>query len=770
MDEVRSSASQIKEAFSLAAALETVLGWLKSELAQWSHNRSVAILNAAAELEQPLLLLQALSALLSCSTSRIPPFRTLSWLSSTGSCLSHLHAHLAAAVASRSSRLAQGLLAFLLDRTSHTWRVELATWIGWPGLHSSRTGEMDHHLIAFNTRESTRSGKWSASKKAVPWSGAEIEWALDERGEEDVGYTLRPTAVPAFLSLGDARDFLEAGRALRLLKKAAPPGHPLVQHWTLQAEVAESEPLPLPTWHWRTERAQELKSTTEARVAALRSQIDIWRRSMESEESSNDQASCFPQNPVSAPAKQETKEEKQTESVDQRVARMAKLFDAMPTPSSQTSKVSLSPAVDELVLFLSDFVSSPVQSSASIATTLSAPLHAWSSLINEALINVFFRDLGVVTYLETCKRFLLLGSDNFERRVTAALFGDEGLSPKLTAGGVWPPNDAVLSASLNSAVIETVAAMRSAAVQSEAEAHALRDLDDRLSFAIVEPPSHHGRGWQDPQSIRALDWLTLSFHPPPLIAPLLTTLAQTRYQRLWNLLLRLKRVRVALRSAYARTRGSAAAMRVYWSARHFVDCLEGYVAEVVIALPWAAFMARLEASAQHSLRDVFSLARLHERVLDDMLEAAFLKQRQRALAKIIDDTLQLVLDFCTASASAPASASGLEAGQALKLGRAIHARVSTLVRGLLLVRERAPASSEEGAASASASGVAATRATEVEREVERQQADLERDLALLEGKGTMERIEARRAALSPAEILLTRLNLSGHYLSEMGIY
>lgn len=54
--------------------------------------------------------------------------------------------------------------------------------------------------------------------------------------------------------------------------------------------------------------------------------------------------------------------------------------------------------------------------------SLVAPLLEWSKLINSALISVFFRDLGLGVYLETCRQFLLLGSPAFAARVKEALF------------------------------------------------------------------------------------------------------------------------------------------------------------------------------------------------------------------------------------------------------------------------------------------------------------------------------------------------------------
>ncbi len=257
-----------------------------------------------------------------------------------------------------------------------------------------------------------------------------------------------------------------------------------------------------------------------------------------------------------------------------------------------------------------------------------------------SLISVFFQDLGLGTYLETCKQFLLLGSVHFERQVVSSLFdvdqanilGDASttsgravvaMNRRLTAEGVWPPNDSLLSSALNTAVIETVSGMRQAhddrlhrsGRSEDAISLAFKDLDERLSFAVVEPrtasTSSKGKSkskptWTDPSSIDALDWLTLSFHPPPLISPLLTQLAQSRYQRLWNMLLRIKRCKVAMRSAWACTFKSTSAAFTFdfktrslmqqfrWELNHFLDSFGSFVEEIGIESHWSGFMQRLE--------------------------------------------------------------------------------------------------------------------------------------------------------------------------------
>jgi hypothetical protein len=385
-----------------------------------------------------------------------------------------------------------------------------------------------------------------------------------------------------------------------LLRKAAPPSHPVL---AALADHSASEALPLPTWTWDEEEASEQLHLVKARVARLRRSVARWRRergevdqtALPSSDLVDEVASILQQPPLASSDGQ---------SFDETLA----VFNALPQafepdelrepgtgaspqrPRSQRylhgrrKAVLIERIQAQLSTESSESQPAPPllpQRHASIAAltqaTLISPMLEWAQLLNSSLISSFYRDLGLATYLETCRRFLLLGSTQFRERVAETLFeGPEGadadsptwaagLSTRLNEGSVWPPKYSEIASALNYAVMETVAEMRSDDASRgqdhglvRPETLALRDLDDRLSFAIVKPESvvkgKKSSGaqsrWRDRNSIDALDWLTLSFHPPPLIAPLLPINASIRYQRLFNFLLRLMRVQTVLGSLF----------------------------------------------------------------------------------------------------------------------------------------------------------------------------------------------------------------------------
>ncbi|EST09197.2 Gamma-tubulin complex component protein [Kalmanozyma brasiliensis GHG001] len=908
----RSAAALCNEAPALAAALDTVVTWLKEELADQTavlstkasspDAASSAILNAHAELDTCLAVLKSLGNLLSCGQPRLPPFRPLAWLKHTYATLSHLHAHLSASLASGAAPLSSAVLAYLLDRTSVTWRQQVARWVGFPGFESDRTGELDDRPPALKSDSGS-----SSAQISTPWSGAVIDWSLDERGEEDVGYTLKPSAVPSFLPFRHARTFLEAGRALRLLKKAAPEDHPLVHQWSIKAsEKMSAARIELPTWQWSTPESQAKLNAVEDHIVQFKRQIARWRRQRRKAvtggmaTSASNTSSPLSSSVVLAQSSDEPAQEAPplqvseaaaVSSLEDQFARMSQLFAALPgltDPTAVTVAVpdlhqdtlqhgNALPSYDEqqlLLLYLSS-AACPSQPEHAISkssfdrvtqASLVAPFESWARLINMSLISVFFQDLGLGTYLETCKQFLLLGGIHFERQVVSSLFDVDqasvlddasatsgravvAMNRRLTAEGVWPPNDSLLSSALNTAVIETVSGMRQAhedrlhrsGKTEDAVSLAFKDLDERLSFAVVEPrsasSSSKGKSkskptWTDPSSIDALDWLTLSFHPPPLISPLLTQVAQTRYQRLWNLLLRIKRCKVAMRAAWACTFKSTSAAFTFdfktrslmqqfrWELNHFLDSFGSFVEEIGIESHWSGFMQRLErvrrevsdelasrassgrtavADAEGAadgdlddealeeeeraalmtssleLKDVFSLARYHERILDRMLSTCFLKSKQRGVLTIVSDLLQTVLDFSqlcidfhtpTTATVEPPTFDDFQ-----NLHRYFRSRMDTFVQALIILKDRSPVASRPGAEAALGvdrdSGTDdrdGKRRMDVEAEKARLAQDELEDLMALDVDAAGRSVEGtEQESITSVEMLLGRLNASGFY-------
>lgn len=492
--------------------------------------------------------------------------------------------------------------------------------MGWPGAEAGLASHNHQRigqdaLVTPAQKAADQRTKTSPIRRTEPWAGARVEWTLDARGEEDVGYRLLPTKLPSFISVAKARSVLEAGRALRLLRRAAEPDHPLVQ---LLGQEQHSQhqgfALPLPSWLTSEQEYTSCRLQAQTRIRQLQQRIAAWRSGRPVAPTEPDPNESDPPHPQvghyhddpSVPTLAAWHHPSDPVTVPHEPMDPLTLMaqcDALPELDHPNDELD-----DETDPDYRDFVqwiNHPSSTSQAANSTsggtylfggklaqrlLELPL-LWSSLISRALISVFFRDLGLPAYLSTCRDFLLLGSAQFAEQLHNLLFSDgmdedlpplwnssgtqppgEGLSLYLaptTAVGpteatkrVWPPTAGQIAPRFNAAVLEAVAERRAQAVARAERAEraaerneprsaanksgrtsydmvhgttrtdrverrmdrrverrvdrardALVDLDERLSFALVDPHVSKIRGrkrsrWQDP---------TCTFNPcPPL--------------------------------------------------------------------------------------------------------------------------------------------------------------------------------------------------------------------------------------------------------------
>lgn len=569
----------------------------------------------------------------------------------------------------------------------------------------------------------------------------EVEWSWDEQDELDIGYVLRPARLPSFISLSQAREILEAGRALRLLQSVAPRDHPLLCFRDSDALFTRTSPF-IPSWVWREENAKQQLQTCLAQIRDVREEIALWRtkraNSFEGQQTDRGDKS----NALSATRDVKLPQKSKDESDDLgRLRDSLSKYDGNPRVSIANETVHGEGGNLEEESLLSHLDCAVRQADCGVGQvdparltqkTLITPLIQWSQLVNSSLISVYFQDLHLEKYLDVYMQFFLLGDSSFSQRLNEVLFAsyntdaeenhinNQGLSPLMIGNVSWPPQTSDLSASLNNIILESVAEKRSCDTFGEYDtstSSVFQDLERRLSFAMVKPSSAKTES-RDLGDIGALDWLTLTFHPPSLIAPLVTFQTQISYQRLFNHLVRLMRINSVLKTCFGSlmSRNSSKESRkalhcfdatLFFSfrqrANHFVTVLTRYVFETVIKQQWTIFRSRLNQlcrevegrekiindsdevedgvdgaheddfaddlteddenqstrsdrtkgalrhksfpHATFELKDVFSIAAYHERVVDRMVQGCFLKKRQRAIMNLINDMFNLILEF-----------------------------------------------------------------------------------------------------------------------------
>jgi hypothetical protein len=659
----------VPELFALAGGLHNILSWTSTTLPLLSH-RKTSLIRSCAELEDLEVVLTDLSELLACDLSQEPPFTAFQILlrgassRSSGSSkysgkrhgahiLSLLHVHLTASVETGQSHVLIGSLRYLLDVTTRAWLRGASSWIGWPSVQREQhrheledqiASSLEGRIDARNHLEAKATGVGKQAFSFEPWAGMEVEWSWDDRQELDVGYTLRPARLPSFLPISHARDLLEGGRALRLLHRAAPAGHPLVALFERQLSALSPSTsrlaLPAPRWIFNKDETAAYLIAVEQRINEMHREISAWRRYYEAEDHDIEAHMELDGQKSRLGREHYSPSSKVSSTIDLDGA--LTLYDQVPEsqvrPDGET-ELAESLKGKSLERFIrescheADIDSHARSVSQSMIDSALTPLLRWSRLVNASLISVFFRDLYLGEYLDVCHNFMLLGAPRFLQQVSEVLFDDAstlssshdtvsctkgvGLSQMLRVAEAWPPMGSTLNNALNSVIYEGIEVQQRQVAAMDLSRHGTSsasklqslDLDSRLSFAIVKPESFAGDC--DIDGVYALDWLAISFQPPPLIAPLITMQAQTYYQRIFRFILRLMRITSTLKSVYRRLFDRRSgypnlpawmdgwdierAERFRYEAHHFVSVLLRHSTDMIVGQRWRTFRQRLHA-------------------------------------------------------------------------------------------------------------------------------------------------------------------------------
>lgn len=656
------------EMFAFAGALSDVIDYVEAQLDIYEReNSDHGLLECWKKIENIEMLLLCLASMVKCNLERPLPFPTIIESSSvnesklSAQILSLIYGQVIAAVESSAPAPVVGALDFILHTTSLNWRRRVVNWIGWPCDSKDRIIDEVDTQMRIGREDKRRAegellpkGAGTSTCRCEPWAGMEVEWSWDDRSELDVGYTLRPVRLPSFLPIAHARDLLEAGRALRLLRRAAPEGHPLLSLNDHNSRNKRQR-LKMPGWYARNaDTSHRLTEADDALTETMRDakrEIAAWRRyrTQMADTGVDKTTSAFHSVQIATQDEEKKNRPFSWSSTAQSLADRLETFDKAPRGAIEYDLESqgIVRREDSIQYFIETRPEEEERKLRSVGSRTSLmllqPMLRWSQLVNASLVSVFFRDLHLGEYLDICRRFLLLSDQSFASLIVEVLFDDGssrqknhageelidgvGLSTLLRSDSSWPPGGSELPIALNNTVLESIANAklvhskshsklrsresiqeRFSSDDSRGAEQAYLDLDDRLSFAIVKP-DHGTSAWHDRQSIDALDWLTISFRPPPLIAPLITLQTQIAYQRLFRHLLRLMRVDIVLKGIFRKLMSRSQtlnglpdwmdeedierASRLRFEANHFVSTLFHHFSDLTLAQRWKTFRNRL---------------------------------------------------------------------------------------------------------------------------------------------------------------------------------
>jgi hypothetical protein len=168
----------------------------------------------------------------------------------------------------------------------------------------------------------------------------------------------------------------------------------------------------------------------------------------------------------------------------------------------------------------------------------------------------------------------------------------------------------------------------------------------------------------DPNSVEALDFLRLSYKPPPPLEAVITPMILFKYDQVFKVLLRVIRMLYVVSTLFRDATGrcsfwqgnNSIAQRFRTEAQHFVSSVCGYFFDTGIEATWRIFERKLDQIEKriNGGHDNITLGQnegldmlrdYHERVLDRIMFALLLRKRQQPVLKLLEDIFALILQL-----------------------------------------------------------------------------------------------------------------------------
>lgn len=484
----------------------------------------------------------------------------------------------------------------------------------------------------------------------------------DDFGQEteEPDYILDESRMPKFVPKDVGRVMFETGRTLRLLRDQH-PGHPICQ-----MELLEFSEAPHLEWHFEWTSIRDIQSAVQAYEETLSDALRTGNPSIATQKSTRGGGYEFgffgqPEGELAERLVASIKEMSQPlpqASETDKLSRLIRdhLFENK--EKTETSSIALSPHWS-LVPLLS----------------FGPLVEAQARVINREYMKLVFGVHKLRDHLALQKEFHLLGNGVFCSRISHALFDAEletaerqaGIARKggvmgLRLGGrdTWPPASSELRLSLMGVLSECYTPHtkeRSSGREGQA-------MPGDLSFAVRDLSEEQIMKCMNPDSLEALDFLRLSYKPPAPLTPIFTPVILIKYDRIFQMLLRLLRLLFVARELFRDTNSRTsfwhdaddASLRFRVEAQHFISCTVAYFFDAGIGLRWRQFEDWLN-TVQLNVEDngcgpdaprVLSpdeLREHHEQVLDRIMHTLLLRKRQQPVLELLEDIFALILAF-----------------------------------------------------------------------------------------------------------------------------
>ncbi|XP_074534683.1 gamma-tubulin complex component 6 [Halichoeres trimaculatus] len=282
-------------------------------------------------------------------------------------------------------------------------------------------------------------------------------------------------------------------------------------------------------------------------------------------------------------------------------------------------------ATDTTAVQLSEMVSLPVL----IKHSVTAPLITHVSLVNKAVVDYFFVELGVERHFEALRHFLLMEDGEFAQSLSDLLF--EKLGSGQTPGELLTP--LVLNSILSKALQYSL--------------HGDTPLASNFTFALrFLPETFH------PHAPDSLNCLELRYKVDWPLNIIITDSCMNKYNRLFSFLLQLKHMVWSLREVWFHLKRTALVkgaghsvqfrqLQLYrHEMQHFVKVIQGYIANQILQVSWSEFTAKLATAS-----DLDAIHRTHADYLNRAIFRGLLTEKAAPVMNIIHSIFSLILKF-----------------------------------------------------------------------------------------------------------------------------
>ncbi|EEH06516.1 conserved hypothetical protein [Histoplasma capsulatum G186AR] len=323
---------------------------------------------------------------------------------------------------------------------------------------------------------------------------------------------------------------------------------------------------------------------------------------------------------------------------------------------------------------------------ASVYLSFAPAISAQTRLINFSCLHLLFKGHKIKDHLQLQWRFQLLGDGVFSSRLSHILFDPEMHSGERKAGvarggsstglrlgnrDTWPPASSELRLVLMGLLSESYHGDKNYPGHNTGNQTRNRDLPGGLSFAIRELTGEELLKCKNPNSIEALDFLRLQYHPPSVLEAIITPRSLRRYDSIFKRLLRQMRmlsvscglIRNSTDRSNATDMSRTITQKFRIEAHHFVQSVSDYSFHIAVGETWSKFERTLiktekcidKGDIDGTLDHAKSLHRLreyHEEILDQILFALFVSKKHTQARNLLDDIFSTILTFSSLSKAA----------------------------------------------------------------------------------------------------------------------